>query len=215
MKLVDAVVPPRGNLIKTAKDWIKAGGKAVAPWDVEGFKLPGGPVYSKAGMMMFAAGQRHLSPRDLSTITRPRAPSCSASTKACNCRWIWRCGSKSRWFAKILRSPEAAAMIRSLFVSMQELNKGARRPANVPPSHDQEDRHASAPASWAPASRYVSRAGRHRRRADRPRPGDRRQGQGACRNADRPTGRQGPRHGAAEPRRAAGAHHRRPPTTLR
>ena len=35
---------------------------------------------------------------------------------------------ESRWFAKILRSPEAAAMMRSLFVSMQELNKGARRP---------------------------------------------------------------------------------------
>src|SRR5581483_10196388 len=39
-----------------------------------------------------------------------------------------------RYFAKILRSPEAAAMIRSLFVSMQELNKGARRPAGVPPT---------------------------------------------------------------------------------
>jgi 3-hydroxyacyl-CoA dehydrogenase/enoyl-CoA hydratase/3-hydroxybutyryl-CoA epimerase len=39
---------------------------------------------------------------------------------------------ESRYFTKILRSPEAAAMIRSLFVSMQELNKGARRPANVP-----------------------------------------------------------------------------------
>ena len=40
---------------------------------------------------------------------------------------------ESRWFAKILRSPEAAAMIRSLFVSMQDLNKGARRPKDVPP----------------------------------------------------------------------------------
>ncbi len=40
-----------------------------------------------------------------------------------------------RWFAKILRSPEAAAMIRSLFVSMQELNKGARRPKDVPPAN--------------------------------------------------------------------------------
>src|SRR3984893_13146161 len=38
---------------------------------------------------------------------------------------------ESRWLAKILRSPQAAAMIRSLFVSMQELNKGARRPASV------------------------------------------------------------------------------------
>src|SRR4029077_10539522 len=33
---------------------------------------------------------------------------------------------------KILRSPEAAAMIRSLFLSMQELNKGVRRPPAVP-----------------------------------------------------------------------------------
>jgi 3-hydroxyacyl-CoA dehydrogenase/enoyl-CoA hydratase/3-hydroxybutyryl-CoA epimerase len=41
---------------------------------------------------------------------------------------------ESRWFANVLRTPEAAAMIRSLFVSMQELNKGARRPANIPPS---------------------------------------------------------------------------------
>src|ERR1700685_4463913 len=39
---------------------------------------------------------------------------------------------ESRWFAKILRSPEAAAMIRSLFVSLQDINKGARRPAGVP-----------------------------------------------------------------------------------
>src|SRR6202044_3560291 len=48
LKLVDAVGP--------AADMIKGGGKAVAPWDEKGFKLPGGPVYSKAGMMMFPAG---------------------------------------------------------------------------------------------------------------------------------------------------------------
>jgi 3-hydroxyacyl-CoA dehydrogenase/enoyl-CoA hydratase/3-hydroxybutyryl-CoA epimerase len=39
---------------------------------------------------------------------------------------------ESRWFANILRSPEAAAMIRTLFVSTQELNKGARRPKTAP-----------------------------------------------------------------------------------
>jgi 3-hydroxyacyl-CoA dehydrogenase/enoyl-CoA hydratase/3-hydroxybutyryl-CoA epimerase len=41
---------------------------------------------------------------------------------------------ESRYFTKVLRSKEAAAMIRSLFLSMQELNKGARRPQNVPPT---------------------------------------------------------------------------------
>src|SRR5262249_15305134 len=33
---------------------------------------------------------------------------------------------------QILHSPEAAAMIRTLFVSVRELNKGARRPKTVP-----------------------------------------------------------------------------------
>src|SRR5260370_37939985 len=37
LKLVDAVVPQE-DLVKTAKDWIKAGGKAKAPWDVDGFR---------------------------------------------------------------------------------------------------------------------------------------------------------------------------------
>ena len=47
---------------------------------------------------------------------------------------------ESRWFAKILRSPQAAAMIRSLFVSLQELNKGARRPAQRAADAVQDDR---------------------------------------------------------------------------
>src|SRR5258707_13675951 len=54
--IVGAVVPA-ADLIKTAKDWIKGGGKAVAPWDEKGFKLPGGPVFSKNGMMIFPAGK--------------------------------------------------------------------------------------------------------------------------------------------------------------
>ena len=58
---------------------------------------------------------------------------------------------ESRYFAKIVRSPEAAAMIRSLFVSMQELNKGARR---RPQCRRRRSRRSasSAPASWARAS---------------------------------------------------------------
>src|SRR5580658_4297340 len=54
MKLVDEVVPA-GDLVKTAKTWIISGGTAKAPWDVDGFKLPGGLVYSKNGMMVFPA----------------------------------------------------------------------------------------------------------------------------------------------------------------
>jgi len=64
---------------------------------------------------------------------------------------------ESRYFTQILRSKEAAAMIRSLFLSMQELNKGARRPPNVPPTKVKKLA-VSAPASWAPASATSRRA---------------------------------------------------------
>ena len=68
MKLIDAVVP-QAELVTAAKDWIKAGGSAKAPWDVDGFKLPGGLVYSKAGMRCWPAGERALSPRDLRQLS--------------------------------------------------------------------------------------------------------------------------------------------------
>jgi 3-hydroxyacyl-CoA dehydrogenase/enoyl-CoA hydratase/3-hydroxybutyryl-CoA epimerase len=132
MKLIDAVVPP-ADLIKTAKDWIKAGGKATAPWDVDGFRLPGGPVYSKAGMMTFPAANAIYRRETYDNYPAARAV-LQVVYEGLQLPMDLALRVESRWFAKILRSPEAAAMIRSLFVSMQELNKGARRPAGVQPT---------------------------------------------------------------------------------
>ena len=132
MKLIDAVVPP-ADLIKTAKDWIKAGGKAKAPWDVDGFRLPGGPVYSKAGMMMFPAANAIYRRETYDNYPAARAIM-QVVYEGLQLPMDQALRVESRYFAKILRSPEAAAMIRTLFVSMQELNKGARRPPGVPPT---------------------------------------------------------------------------------
>ena len=132
MKLVDAVVPP-ADLIKTAKDWIKAGGKAKAPWDVDGFRLPGGPVYSKAGMMTFPAANALYRRETYDNYPAARAL-LQVVYEGLQLPFDRALTVESRYFAKIMRTPEAAAMIRSLFVSMGELNKGARRPTGVPPS---------------------------------------------------------------------------------
>ncbi|HEY2756862.1 MAG TPA: 3-hydroxyacyl-CoA dehydrogenase NAD-binding domain-containing protein [Pseudolabrys sp.] len=132
MKLVDAVVP-KADLVKTAKDWIKAGGKAVKPWDEKGFKLPGGLVYSKAGMMTFPAANAIYRRETYDNYPAARAI-LQVVYEGLQLDMDTALRVESRWFAKILRSPEAAAMIRSLFISMQDLNKGARRPAAEPPS---------------------------------------------------------------------------------
>src|SRR6202046_3074694 len=132
LKLVDAVVPA-ADMIKVAKDWIKAGGKAVAPWDEKGFKLPGGPVFSKAGMMMFPAGNAIFRRETYDNYPAARAIM-SSVYEGLQLPIDAALRVESRYFTQILRSNEAAAMIRSLFLSMQELNKGARRPQNVPPT---------------------------------------------------------------------------------
>jgi 3-hydroxyacyl-CoA dehydrogenase/enoyl-CoA hydratase/3-hydroxybutyryl-CoA epimerase len=131
MKLIDAVVPP-ADLIKAAKDWIKAGGKAKNPWDVDGYRLPGGLVYSKAGMMTFPAINAIYRRETYDNYPAARAI-LQVVYEGLQLPIDLALRVESRWFAKILRSPEAAAMMRSLFVSMQDLNKGARRPADVPP----------------------------------------------------------------------------------
>ena len=132
MKLIDAVVPA-ADLIKAAKDWIKAGGKGVKPWDEKGFRLPGGPVYSKAGMMTFPAANAIYRRETYDNYPAARAI-LQTVYEGLLVDMDTALRIESRSFAKILRSPEAAAMIRTLFVSMQELNKGARRPAGVAPS---------------------------------------------------------------------------------
>jgi 3-hydroxyacyl-CoA dehydrogenase/enoyl-CoA hydratase/3-hydroxybutyryl-CoA epimerase len=132
MKLIDAIVPA-ADLVKSAKDWIKAGGSAKAPWDAEGFRLPGGLVYSKAGMMTFPPANAIYRRETYDNYPAARAIM-QVVYEGLQLPMDIALRVESRWFAKILRSPEAAHMIRSLFVSMQELNKGARRPKDAPPT---------------------------------------------------------------------------------
>ncbi len=132
MKIVGAVVPA-ADLIKSAKDWIKGGGKAIAPWDDKSFRLPGGPVFSKGGMMIFPAGNAIYRRETYDNYPAARAiMQCAYEGLQLPMDAALRV--ESRYFAHILQTKEAAAMIRSLFLSMQELNKGARRPQNVPPT---------------------------------------------------------------------------------
>ena len=202
MKLIDEVVPA-DKLIETAKAWIKNGGKGVQPWDVEGFKLPGGTVYSKAGMMTWPPAN---------AIYRRETYDNYPAAKA-----ILQCvfeglqlpmnqalTVESRYFAKILRSKEAQAMIRTLFVSMQELNKGARRPASVPARKLKKVAILGAGFMGAGIASVTAQAGIEVVLIDRDQ-AERRQGQGACREDARRAGHQGP-HQAGRPRRDAGAH---------
>ena len=130
MNLVHEIAPS-AELIERAKAWIKAGGKAIAPWDEANFKLPSGKIFSPQGMMIWPAANAIYRRETFDNYPAAKALLHSVY-EGLQMPIDIGLRIESRWFAKILRSPEAMNMIRSLFVSMGELNKGARRPARIP-----------------------------------------------------------------------------------
>ncbi|CAN7162479.1 3-hydroxyacyl-CoA dehydrogenase NAD-binding domain-containing protein [Mesorhizobium amorphae] len=130
MGLIHEIAEPK-KLVETAKAMIRNGLKAVQPWDEKGFKLPGGQIYSPAGF--------NLWPPAIAILRRETYGNYPAAAAILKCVYEgllvpFDTGLRieQRYFTEIMQSKEAAAMIRSLFVSLQELNKGARRPAGVP-----------------------------------------------------------------------------------
>ncbi|MCC2112638.1 MAG: enoyl-CoA hydratase/isomerase family protein, partial [Hyphomicrobiales bacterium] len=130
--LVDQVVPA-GELIDAAKAMLKAGVDPVKPWDKDKFRLPSGPVYSATGFQIFPAAN--------AIYRRETADNYPAGRAIVSCVYEGLqlpmdlgLRVESRYFAHLLTTPVARNMIRSLFLSMQDLNKLARRPADVAPS---------------------------------------------------------------------------------
>lgn len=131
MNLVHAVVP-REQLLETARQWILNGGSAVQPWDQEKFKLPSGKVHSPGGMMIWPPANAIYRRETFDNYPAAKAI-LQAVYEGLQLPMDRALNVESGYFAYILRTPQAAAMIRSLFISKGELDKGARRPKSVPP----------------------------------------------------------------------------------
>ncbi len=132
MGLVHEIAPAK-KLVEAAKKMIKDGLKPVQPWDEKGFKLPGGAIYSAAGANLWPAATAIL--RRETYGNYPGAASILKSVyEGLLVPFDTALKIEQRYFTKILQTSEASMMIRSLFISLQELNKGARRPDDVKPT---------------------------------------------------------------------------------
>jgi 3-hydroxyacyl-CoA dehydrogenase/enoyl-CoA hydratase/3-hydroxybutyryl-CoA epimerase len=126
-------VVPVGTEVEAAKAWIKGGGKAVQPWDDKSFKLPGGGPYHPVGVQNFIVGNAMI--RKQTYGNYPAATNLmKAVYEGVQVPMDAALRIETRYFIKTLMTPQAQAMIRSLFLSKQELDKGAVRPAGVPKS---------------------------------------------------------------------------------
>ncbi len=133
MGLVDRLVSGYSDLLPAARQMLKGGLSAQKPWDRKGFKPSGAAnIYSPEGFQFWPAANAHYHKE-----THDNYPGARGIMKAVyeglQLPMDQALAVESRYFASVLQTPEASNMLRSLFVSMQALNKGARRPADIAP----------------------------------------------------------------------------------
>ena len=162
--------------IKTAKDWIKAGGKAEAPWDVQGI-----PAAGRAGLFQgrdddLPGGERDLPARDLRQLSgRARDPAGGLRRPA-----TADGHGAARRVALVRQDPALAGSGRHDPLAVR-LHAGAQQ-GRAPPGRragdeSEEDRRGRRRLHGR-RHRAGERGGGPAGRADRSRSGDRRQGQG-------------------------------------
>ena len=124
---------PAASLIDEAKAYIKAGGKAVQPWDEKGFKIPGGDPYSAGGKQLFSAGNAMLHARTYDNYPAQKAIM-AAVYEGTQVPIDAALRIEARYMTSVMMDPTARNMIRSLFINMQRANKLASRPQGYPAS---------------------------------------------------------------------------------
>ena len=140
--MVDAVADSLEDMMTKAKTWIADNPKPLRPWDEidrktgkivgkDNFKVPGGNVQSVVGAQTFGAGTAMLMEKTKGNYPAPLA------TMACVYEGLQvnmdrAIAIEARYFVQVATSKVAKSMIQTLFLGMNEANKGISRPKDQP-----------------------------------------------------------------------------------
>ena len=126
--IIDEVVAPE-DLLTRAKEWVLSAkeGDLVKPWDAKGYKMPGGTPYHPAGFMTFVGASAMVHGKTMGVYPAAKAL-LSAVYEGAMVPFDVALKIEARHFTSVLMNPSSSAMIRSLFINKEALEKGANRP---------------------------------------------------------------------------------------
>jgi len=129
--LVHEVVAAGGER-EAARAWLRGriGQETLQPWDAKGYKLPGGPVQSPAGFETFYAGSAMTLAKTAGNYPAPHYI-LSCVYEGLQTDFDTGCLTEVAYFAAVALTPEAKAMMRTLFFHMNQVNALTRRPPEV------------------------------------------------------------------------------------
>jgi 3-hydroxyacyl-CoA dehydrogenase/enoyl-CoA hydratase/3-hydroxybutyryl-CoA epimerase len=127
--LIDEVVAPEALLVR-AKEWVLTATEAdlVKPWDAKGYKMPGGAPYSAPGFPTFVGASAMVHGKTMGVYPAAKAL-LAAVYEGALVPFDTALKIEARHFTSVLMNPSSTAMIRSLFINKEALEKGANRPA--------------------------------------------------------------------------------------
>jgi 3-hydroxyacyl-CoA dehydrogenase/enoyl-CoA hydratase/3-hydroxybutyryl-CoA epimerase len=130
--VIDEVVPA-DELLAKAREWVLNAKDAdiLKPWDAKGYKMPGGAPYHPAGFMTFVGASAMVNGNTWGVYPAAKAL-LSAVYEGALVPFDTAIRIEARWFTNVMMNPSSSAMIRSLFINKEALEKGANRP-DVPP----------------------------------------------------------------------------------
>ncbi len=118
--------------VAAAKEWVLNAKDAdlVKPWDAKGYKMPGGAPYHPAGFMTFVGANAMVNGKTQGAFPAAKAL-LSSIYEGALVDFDTALKIEARWFTNVLMNPSSSAMIRSLFLNKEALEKGAVRPKDV------------------------------------------------------------------------------------
>jgi 3-hydroxyacyl-CoA dehydrogenase/enoyl-CoA hydratase/3-hydroxybutyryl-CoA epimerase len=130
-KLVDELAEP-GKSVEAAKAWVKANPDShIQPWDIKGFKVPGGSGQFNPGFIQTMMAATVMTTKETQRNLHAPHALLSAVYEGIQLPIDRAIRIESKYFAKVVADPQAGNMVRTLFVSKQAAERGARRPAGI------------------------------------------------------------------------------------
>ncbi|TAK51336.1 MAG: 3-hydroxyacyl-CoA dehydrogenase [Betaproteobacteria bacterium] len=131
LKLIQGLAANREDLVRMAREWIRAHPAPIQPWDDEKYRMPGGAPSSPQVSQMLAIAPAMLVEKTRGLYPAPEAIM-SAMVEGLYVDFDTAMRIESRYFAKIATGAVAKNMISAFFFNLNAIKSGASRPKDVP-----------------------------------------------------------------------------------
>jgi 3-hydroxyacyl-CoA dehydrogenase/enoyl-CoA hydratase/3-hydroxybutyryl-CoA epimerase len=128
--LVDELAVDVAELMKKARAWVLDNAGFQQPWLRKGFQIPGGNAFFAANAGLLAMAPAVLRKKTRGLLPAPEAI-LAAAAEGSMTGYEAAMRIESRYFEKLIRGPESAALIGTLYKQVNEILARASRPAGI------------------------------------------------------------------------------------